>query len=528
MRGSRHIAFLLMPLLALSALAARAESELADLIRSEQRAAALELIDAGFDVNASQPDGTTPLHWAAYRLDRPLVERLLNAGATADVRNDFGATPLAEAVRAADLPLARVLLEAGADPDSPNADGETVLMIAARAGSTDIASLLVGHGADVTARELWREQTALMWAIEGRHTEIVELLIESGADVTARAAASDWGTQITSEPRAQYRPTGGLTPLLFAARVGCSDCAAAVLDAGADIDRPTPDGITPLMLAIDNMNFDTAALLLDRGANPHYQDWWARTALYVAVDMNSDMPGAGRSNTTSLELIERLLTAGVEVNSQLNMHRPPHGSNINAVRFGDDLLTTGATPLLRAAITHDHASMRLLLAHGALVDLPNVMGVTPLMAAASLGVRDHPEISSRAPDFINDPGLEDKVIESLSILLEAGADINARVTDLKSRTARIARPNQLDTDTQGLNDREGQTALFRVAGRGWEATGPEGQSVHRGWVRVVQFMLDNGADPSIEDALGRRAIDAAMGRFESGHPVYADIAALLE
>jgi hypothetical protein len=41
-------------------------------------------------------------------------------------------------------------------------------------------------------------------------------------------------------------------------------------------------------------------------------------------------------------------------------------------------------------------------------------------------------------------------------------------------------------------------------------------------------MLENGADPAIEDALGRRAIEAAMGRFEDGHPVYEDVAALLE
>ena len=41
-----------------------------------------------------------------------------------------------------------------------------------------------------------------------------------------------------------------------------------------------------------------------------------------------------------------------EVNAQLNFHRPGRGGN--SARFVDDLLTTGATPLLRAAIMHDH------------------------------------------------------------------------------------------------------------------------------------------------------------------------------
>ena len=67
----------------------------------------------------------------------------------------------------------------------------------------------------------------------------------------------------------------------------------AILAAGEDIDRPTPDGVTALMIAIDNYEFDTAKALLDAGANPHVSDWWGRTALYLAVDMNSYVPREG-------------------------------------------------------------------------------------------------------------------------------------------------------------------------------------------------------------------------------------------
>ncbi len=62
------------------------------------------------------------------------------------------------------------------------------------------------------------------------------------------------------------------------------------------------------------------------------------------------------------------------------MHRP-----FRPGRFADDLMTTGCSPLLRAAISVDKDAVALLLAHGALPDLPNVMGVTPLMAAAGIG-----------------------------------------------------------------------------------------------------------------------------------------------
>ena len=105
--------------------------------------------------------------------------------------------------------------------------------------------------------------------------------------MNVRASANDWDSQITSEPRAQYRPVGGLTVLIYAARSGCTRCVRSLLAAGADIDQPTPEGMTPLMIAIDNASYDTARVLLDAGANPHVWDWYGRTALYVATDMSS-------------------------------------------------------------------------------------------------------------------------------------------------------------------------------------------------------------------------------------------------
>lgn len=466
---------------------AAAGRSLAEVIRDGDRDVALQMIKAGADVNAAQEDGTTPLHWAAYTVDPELAQALLARGARAQVKNRYGVTPLAEAVKVADAGLVRMLLKAGASAEAANADGEAALMLAARTGVVDVAQELVRHGAKVNAREAWRGQTALMWAAGDGHAQMTAYLISRGADVNTRAFINEWATQVTSEPRAQYRPTAGLTPLLYAARAGCQGCIEALLKAGADINKPTPDGITPLMTAIDNFHYDVARYLLERGANPHVWDWWGRTALYVAVDMNSygqraGPPPAQADKTTAIDVIKLLFAAGVNPNPQLDMHRPGRGGNSG--RFTDDLLTVGATPLLRAAISFDNDAIRVLLDHGALVDLPNGMGVTPLMAAAGLGV------SVRDPRGSYTGDVQTRSLATLELLLKGGADINARVTDTSGHTARIARPST-------MTSRQGQTALYGA--------------INWGWTQVVQYLLEHGARVDIADAAGKTPLDAVTG-----------------
>src|SRR5262245_48740498 len=467
---------------------AQSGAALADRIESGDRNAALEMLRQNAAVNASQPDGSTPLHWAVYRVDEELVKALLARGAKTDVVNAYGSSPLSEAVRVANVNIVRMLLDAAADPNRSNEDGETPVMLVARTGEVKVAELLVAHGANVNARERFRDQTALMWAAAEGHADMVAFLISKGAGVNGRAKSNDWPNQMTSEPRVQYRPTGGLTPLLYAARGGCQGCIEALLKGGADIDLPNPDGMTPLMMAIDNSHYDVALYLLSHGANPHTWDWWGRTPIYVVANMRGGPDSnEGPREPKSLELVNALLNAGVNPNHQLNMLQPSR--NGNSGRFKDDLLNTGATPLLRAAQTFDNAVVRALLEHGARVDLPNAMGVTPLMAAAGIGTRTGQSVLGPGPP----PDVEVRSIETMGILLKAGADINARITDTTSLTARIAR-------TSTMTNREGQTALFFAA----QSARPV----------VVRFLLDHGAKVDVMADGGKALLDAAKSKPE--------------
>ncbi len=189
-------------------------------------------------------------------------------------------------------------------------------------------------------------------------------------------------------------------------------------------------------------------------------------------------------------------------NPQLAFKEPSRGGRDN--RFRDDLLTTGATPLLRAAQTFDNDVVRALLEHGALVDLPNASGVTPFMAAAGIGTRTGSGVTwSRRPRRRRSRCS----LETMEILRRAGADVNARITDITSLTARIARDNT-------MTGRQGQTALFYAA--------------ETGRAPVVKYLLDHGAKADALDDMGRTAIDVAKVRRGGTEDGSQEIVALLE
>jgi ankyrin repeat protein len=445
---------------------------LVDAARNDDHGTAVALLAERADPNQAESDGTTPLHWAVHHDDADLVARLLEAGAHVGVANDYGATPMSEAAVAANVAVLAALLDAGADVNSPNADGQTSLMVVARGGNTAAAKLLIERGADVNAREQRKGQTPLMWAVAQSHPTMVGLLLEHGAEVDARSTVNEWERMVTAEPRQKNLMPGGFTPLLYAAREGCLDCAKRLVAAGAQIDLTDPDGVTPLLSALLNAHFDTANYLLEAGANPDKWDFWGRTPLYAAVDFNT-LPHGGRpdrpslDDTTALAMIDILLASGANPNAQLKLF-PPYRS-LRMDRGADAILDIGTTPLLRAARGADIAAIERLAAAGALLDLPQRDGLTPLMAAVGAGASS---IDTRGK-FRS--GVE--ALETADALLEAGAAIDQ-------------------------TDARGRTALHYAAAAGY--------------TDVALLLVERGANLAAADADGVTPVDAANGKLRGG------------
>jgi ankyrin repeat protein len=471
-----------------------AKLPLVDAAQALDRAAVSKLIEQKADVNAAEADGSTALLWAAHHGDLDLVDRLIKAGAKVNVANSYGANPLTEAAVAGSATLLDHLLKAGANANVANTDGETALMIVVRNSNVDAVKVLLDHGANVNAVEKFRQQTALMRAAAQSQAEIVKLLVAHGADVNARSQVNQWERQVTGEPRAVYRPAGGLTPLLYAAREGCLDCVKALVEGGANLNMPDPEGITPLIMAVTNTHFDVGAYLLSKGADPNKWDWWGRTPLYEAVDLNT-IPHGGRPDrpsldkTSSLQMIDLLLKAGANPNMQLKL-LPPYRS-VGADRGVDGMLSIGTTPLLRAAKAFDAPAIALLLKAGALVNLPNQQNITPVQAAAGMG-----SVDADTRGWFTTADVQQRSIESLKLLLDAGGEINAG------------------------GGRRNQTPLHGAAFWGWN--------------EVCQFLISRGADLKAKDNQGKTVVDAAMGRAGGNSrggqriDVHADTAAFLQ
>jgi ankyrin repeat protein len=474
---------------------AQAQDSLANLIQSGNRKAALDKIRAGADVNEAQPDGTRPIHWAVYRVDYELLDALIAKKAKVDVTNDFGSTPLAEAVKLVDPRMVKSLLDAGANHESANQDGETALMLAIKTGDLPIIQMLMKAGANVNVVEKFHNQTPLMYAADAPKNagEIVKLLLAKDANVKPRALFTDWPNQISSEPRAQYRPVGGLTALLYAVRSGCFDCVEAMIASGADVNTPTPEGVSPLMTAIDNGHNEVAKLLLDRGANPRVWDWWGRTALYIAVDRKEAGGGGGGRGggrggngrggaapfaarasgpaVSDMDIINTLLAAGVDPNAQLNIHRPSRGGNSG--RFSDNQLSTGCTALFRATQGNDTELIQALLAKGANPNI-NAMGFTAFLLAAGVSPGGRGGGAGGGPS-----------IALLDLMVQHGADVNAQVTGTRTYSMRIS--------YHPPPDKEGTSALH--------------EAVQAGRTELIRYLLDKGANPELVDGDGRKPID---------------------
>jgi ankyrin repeat protein len=483
-------------------------SPVADAAMAGDKVALQALLQKKADVNSAQPDGATAMQWAAYRNDLEMAGLLIAAGANVRLANHDGATPLSLASENGSAAMIEKLIEAGADPNERGPNGETPLMMAARNGNVAALKVLLDHKSDVNLKERLRGTTALMWAAEQAHPEAVRVLTEHGADVNAASAPDTRNSRLNIAPTVQERIAqdkffgvrkpgragkagagtaaaddfdayfagsqkkdgGGLTPLVYAAREGCLECAQALIEAGARINEPTNYGWTPLLTATQNRHYQLAAFLLKKGADPNLANKGGWTPLYLATDNRNIESGdypVRKPDMDHLDYIKLLIDKGANVNARIcgveSSDKECKGDTTETrTNFTMQwLYEDGATPFLRAAQSGDTELMKLLLAHGADPKIATAHGDTALAVASGIGWVE-------GVTFEWSPK---QSLEAVKMCLDFGIDPN-------------------------IADDEGRTALHGAA--------------HKGRTEVIQMLVDHGANLEAHDHGSRDTFAGAM------------------
>jgi ankyrin repeat protein len=406
--------------------AGRDRPSLIDAAKSSDKDALRALLKQRPNINAPDGDGSTALHWAAYKDDLESADLLIRAGADVKAANDLGVTPLWTASQNGSLAMVQRLLEAGADPNAPLVAGETPVMVASRSGSPEIVEQLLAKGGNPNAHGA-RGQTALMWAAAQRHSDVINVLIAHGADLNAR---SDVWKEVVAVPPHGYLeynraiPQGGNTALLFAVRVDDLASAKLLVSAGANVNDANAWGVSATALAAHSGYRELVEFLLDRGADPNTRGAGFR-ALHAAIMRRDE------------KMVTALLAHGADPNAPLQTWTPTRRASQD-YNFPPSLV--GATPFWLAARYAQPNVMRLLIARGAdplfVHRADYLFGeahthrtevATALMAAVGIGGGGRAWVEMRRSER------EALTLDAVKLMTELGVDVNAVATD--GRTA---------------------------------------------------------------------------------------------
>jgi ankyrin repeat protein len=513
---------------------AAGRSDVADAVMKGDKGALQKLLLQKADVNATQVDGATALHWAVYRDDVETVDLLIGAAAKVDAKNREGVSPLHMASLYGNAKIMTRLLKAGANPKQRGPAGETMLMLAARNGNPEAITVLIAAGADVNAREPLRGTTALMWAVEQKHPAAVAALIDGKADVSAKSAGA------------------GLPRNYMANRINATRVEAAnrVRAAAAKAGRTYEE-----QLAIEQANGTITGLRNSFGGFNRTQAEGGA----AGQPANGQRAQGGRGQGGRGQAARAPAPAAAQEDQQEDE------DNTDVIVAG--LVGSGGgglTPLVIAAREGELEATKLLLAAGADVNQTTEYGWTPLLTAtnnrhyklAEYLIENGADVNKAnkglwtplylATDNRNIEGGDFPVpkpdldhLDYIKFLLDRGANPNARIKDnTLTRTIftmqwfleagatpfiRAAQSSDIEllklllahgADPMMKTD-HGDTALTATAGTGW-VEGVTYEHSAKENVETVKMLLDLGLDPNGANEDGRTSlmVAAAKGRPE--------------
>jgi len=354
--------------------------------------------------------------------DRHIVEIFLDSGMSPNIlvpRNEtyFPCTALQLATKRDSLGLVELLLDRGADLDMTLEDMarvcfHTPIQIAALGGNLKIVELLLSRGA-ASNEFRWRESSAFQTAVISGNSQLVKMLLDRGADINTM----------------QNKRYG--CPLECAIRVKSISLIEMLLSHGADIDhRGRPGANTPLQSAAMVENVEMVQRLLQLGADANAPAPRSHMRDEAANDSRTALQWAAENGNS--QLCQVLVKAGADPNVA-----PAMSYNKRHI--------CGITSLAAAVSSNNHQVVDLLLKHGA--EANDERGRrTALETAAKLNNISITQLLlwAKADPKAGDSiilAVENQNIELISMLLQAGADIDKIDSEGRNELSAAAEKN---------------------------------------------------------------------------------------
>jgi ankyrin repeat protein/beta-lactamase regulating signal transducer with metallopeptidase domain len=446
------------------------------------------LIAKGANINERDVSGQTPLHCAATFGSNFVPELLLSKGANINARDNKGNTPLHLAAGSCEVDrnFLEFMLTQGADVNARNGQGQTALHLVPRTSRQDFhrelaAGALLAHGAQVNAKDNGNS-TPLHVAAEYGQKKVAELLLDRGADING----AQWN---------------GWTALHYAAEAGHSDVAELLIARGAEVDAESKDGETPLDAAALAGEVKLCAMLIAKGAKV---DSLYSASASGGLDKVENFIKEGSSAYEKEAALFAAAACGQEGVAELLVAK---GADVNTRN------KYWVTPLHLACKKGYVDIARLLLANKARVDARTPKGWTPLHFAAENGHKDvaallidkgadvNAENSSKRTPF--DSAVLNGHKEVAELLLHKGAVVTVVKTapywPLYSACAHGQR------DLAELFIQKG--ALTDIP----DSWSPAHDAVWNQHPSMLALLFDHGADPNAQDRCGWSLLHYAGG-----------------
>ena len=277
------------------------------------------LVAAGVNIESKDNWGRTPFHRAIISKRRDSFDTLFRSGAKIAALDAKSVSSLHLAALAGQVDMIENLLANGAERWKFDADGFYPIHSAVHGGNTFAIEALATERTDFDRRSKSGE-TLLHLACLRKDLEVTKHLLTKLVDVNPWAAPSSIISQILSQMRIKG---SSMTPLHYACCTHDFETAVLLLDHEALVNAPTPEGATALMMAVETEDTNLVNLLLQREAK-----------------VNAKIPG---SLITALHLAAR--RGDLETVQQLCRHHADDGTRTSGPSYG----SYGRSPLEECA-----------------------------------------------------------------------------------------------------------------------------------------------------------------------------------